>query len=127
MTIKLLLLKSGEDIISDIKEMVIGEDEDRRVVGYFLNKPCLVKMRDPSLLVEESTEEQKKAAYQVSLYPWMPLSKDSVIPVAADWVVTIVEPIVKLSEMYVEDVLSRGTENNQSNSADEQSKTNQSD
>ena len=50
MTIKLLLLKSGEDIISDIKEMVIGEDEDRRVVGYFLNKPCLVKMRDPNLL-----------------------------------------------------------------------------
>ena len=127
MTIKLLLLKSGEDIISDIKEMVIGEDEDRRVVGYFLNKPCLVKMRDPSLLVEESTEEQKKAAYQVSLYPWMPLSKDSVIPVAADWVVTIVEPIVKLSEMYVEDVLSRGTENNQSTVTSEQSNSDNSD
>ena len=127
MTIKLLLLKSGEDIISDIKEMVVGEDEDRRVVGYFLNKPCLVKMRDPSLLVEESTEEQKKAAYQVSLYPWMPLSKDSVIPVAADWVVTIVEPIVKLSEMYVEDVLSRGTENDQNSSTAEQSDSNNSD
>jgi hypothetical protein len=127
MTIKLLLLKSGEDIISDIKEMVIGEDEDRRVVGYFLNKPCLVKMRDPSLLAEESTEEQKKAAYQVSLYPWMPLSKDSVIPVAADWVVTMVEPIVKLSEMYVEDVLSRGTENNQNSSTTEQSDSNNSD
>jgi len=127
MTIKLLLLKSGEDIISDIKEMVIGEDEDRRVVGYFLNKPCLVKMRDPSLLTEESTEEQKKAAYQVSLYPWMPLSKDSVIPVAADWVVTIVEPIVKLSEMYVEDVLSRGTENNQNSSITEQSNSDNSD
>ncbi len=127
MTIKLLLLKSGEDIISDIKEMVIGEDEDRRVVGYFLNKPCLVKMRDPSLLTEESTEEQKKAAYQVSLYPWMPLSKDSVIPVAADWVVTIVEPIVKLSEMYVEDVLSRGTENDQNSSTTEQSNSDNSD
>ena len=127
MTIKLLLLKSGEDIISDIKEMVIGEDEDRRVVGYFLNKPCLVKMRDPSLLVEESTEEQKKAAYQVSLYPWMPLSKDSVIPVAADWVVTIVEPIVKLSEMYVEDVLSHGTENNQNSSINEQFNSDNSD
>lgn len=127
MAIKLLLLKSGEDIISDIKEMVIGEDEDRRVVGYFLNKPCLVKMRDPSLLVEESTEEQKKAAYQVSLYPWMPLSKDQVIPVAADWVVTIVEPIVKLSEMYVEDVLSRGTEANQNSSTTEQSNSDNSD
>jgi hypothetical protein len=127
MTIKLLLLKSGEDIISDIKEMVVGEDEDRRVVGYFLNKPCLVKMRDPNLLTEEVTEEQKKASYQVSLYPWMPLSKDQMIPVAADWVVTIVEPIVKLSEMYVEDVLSHGTDSSQSDNVDEQSDSDQSD
>jgi len=127
MTIKLLLLKSGEDIISDIKEMVVGEDEERRVVGYFLNKPCLVKMRDPNLLVEEGTEEQKKASYQVSLYPWMPLSKDQMIPVAADWVVTIVEPIVKLSEMYVEDVLSHGTDSSQSDNVNEQSDSDQSD
>ena len=127
MTIKLLLLKSGEDIISDIKEMVVGEDEERRVVGYFLNKPCLVKMRDPNLLVEEGTEEQKKASYQVSLYPWMPLSKDQMIPVAADWVVTIVEPIVKLSEMYMEDVLSHGTDSSQSDNVNEQSDSDQSD
>ncbi len=127
MTIKLLLLKSGEDIISDIKEMVVGEDEERRVVGYFLNKPCLVKMRDPNLLVEEGTEEQKKASYQVSLYPWMPLSKDQMIPVAADWVVTIVEPIVKLSEMYVEDVLSHGTDSSQSDNVNEQSDSDQPD
>ncbi len=50
MTIKLLLLKSGEDIIADTTEMTVGEDEDRRVVGYFLNKPCVVKMRYPELL-----------------------------------------------------------------------------
>ena len=29
MTVKLLLLKSGEDLISDIKEMVFGEDEEK--------------------------------------------------------------------------------------------------
>ena len=127
MTIKLLLLKSGEDIISDIKEMVVGEDEDRRVIGYFLNKPCVVKMRDPNLLGEEISKEQKKGSYQVSLYPWMPLSKDTVIPIATDWVITMVEPIAKLSEMYVEDILSRGTENNQNPSTDEQSDSNNSD
>jgi hypothetical protein len=107
--------------------MVTGEEENRRVVGYFLNKPCLVKMRDPSLLTEESTEEQQRASYQVSLYPWMPLSKDQVIPVAADWVVTIVEPVAKLTQMYVEDVLSRGTENNQNTSTAEQSDSNNTD
>ena len=35
----------------------------------------------------------------------MPLSKDLKIPVTADWVITIVEPVTKLTEMYVEDIV----------------------
>ena len=35
MTVKLALLKSGEDVIADIQEMVVGE----KVVGYIFNKP----------------------------------------------------------------------------------------
>lgn len=108
MTIKLLLLKSGEDLIADISEMVSGEDENRHVIGYFLTKPCIVKMREPTLLTEESTEEQKKSAFQVSLYPWMPLTVDNVIPVPSDWVVTIVEPIARLTQMYIKDVMNYG-------------------
>ena len=46
MTVKLILLKSGEDIIADVTEMVVGEEEERRVVGYFLEKPCIVKLRE---------------------------------------------------------------------------------
>ena len=42
MTIKLMLLKSGEDIISDVSEMCVGTEEDRQVIGYNLNKPCVV-------------------------------------------------------------------------------------
>ena len=99
MTIKLLLLKSGEDIISDIQEMVVGEDEERRVVGYLLSKPCIIKIRDSQVLTEE-TEVTQKSAFQVSLYPWMPLSADTTIPVPADWVVTIVEPKDKLKEIF---------------------------
>ena len=108
MTVKLLLLKSGEDLIADISEMVSGEDENRHVIGYFLTKPCIVKMREPTLLTEESTEEQKKSAFQVSLYPWMPLTVDNVIPVPSDWVVTIVEPIARLTQMYIKDVMNYG-------------------
>jgi hypothetical protein len=126
MTVKLLLLKSGEDLIADVQEMVSGEEDERRVIGYLLNKPCTVKMRDPNLLQEETTEEQKKASFQVSLYPWMPLSADKVIPVPADWVVTIVEPIAKLTEMYIEDVINYGKDN-QSDSTDESTDSNQSD
>ena len=59
MTIKLLLMKYGEDIIADVTEMTVGEEEERRVVGYFLNKPCIVKMRYPELLQEQSEGNNK--------------------------------------------------------------------
>jgi hypothetical protein len=127
MTIKLLLLKSGEDIISDIQEMASEDSEtlQKRVFGYFLSKPCIIKIRDSQVLTEE-TEVTQKSAFQVSLYPWMPLSSDKVIPVPADWVVTIVEPKDKLKEMYIEDVINYGKDN-QSDSTDESTDSNQSD
>ena len=120
MTIKLLLLKSGEDIISDVAEMAFGEDEKKRVVGYFLKQPCVVKMRNPKE-VTQKVEGTQKAGFEVSLFPWMPLSQESTIPVAADWVITMVEPISKLKDMYVEDIVNYGNnEGNQDNSTDGQ-------
>ncbi len=113
MTIKLLLLKSGEDVIADITEMGTGDEKDRRVVGYFLNKPCIIKMRDPNVLTEES-DGPTKAGFAVSLYPWMPLSKEETIPIAADWLITMVEPIDKLKQMYVEDIVNHGSSNKNS-------------
>ena len=124
MAIKLLLLKSGEDMIADVKEMAFGEEEERRVVGYYLNNPCVIKMRDPNVLDDESEGRGRKAGYEVSLFPWMPLSAEETIPVPSDWVVTMVEPTVKLKEMYVEDIVNYG-QSNQSNSADEQRETDQ--
>ena len=128
MTIKLLLLKSGEDIIADTTEMTVGEDEDRRVVGYFLNKPCVVKMRYPELLTEQSEGTNKKAGYEVSLFPWMPLAVEETIPVVSDWVITMVEPVIKLKEMYVKDVVNYGKDgagkDNQVDGPDKQPKVN---
>jgi len=41
MTIKLTLLKSGETLISDVKELVSEDSEtgNREAVAYLLNKP----------------------------------------------------------------------------------------
>ena len=113
MTVKLLLLKSGEDVIADVTEMGSGDKNDRRVVGYFLNKPCIVKMRDPNVLSEEN-DGPAKAGFAVSLFPWMPLSKEDTIPVTADWLITMVEPIDKLKQMYVEDIVNHGSSNKNS-------------
>ena len=114
MTIKLILLKSGEDIIADVTEMVVGEEEERTIVGYFLDKPCVIRMRDPNLIEEQGPKKQ--SGFQVSLFPWIPLSKETRIPVPADWLITMVEPAYKLKEMYVKDIVKNG---NQSNSTDD--------
>jgi len=116
MTIKLLLLKSGEDIIADVTEMAVGEEEERTIVGYFLDKPCVIRMRDPNLIEEQGPKKQ--SGFQVSLFPWIPLSKETRIPVPADWLITMVEPAYKLKEMYVKDIVKNG---NQSDSTDDNS------
>ena len=113
MTIKLCLLKSGEDIIADVSEMNVGNEEERSVVGYFLDRPCVVKMRDPNLLNEDGPKKQ--SGFQVSLFPWIPLSAETRIPIPADWLVTMVEPSYKLKEMYVEDIVNYGNQSNSTN------------
>ena len=75
MTIKLMLFKSGEDVISDVTEMCVGTDKDRQVIGYHLDKPCVVKMRDPNVISNDGPKKQ--SGFEVSLFPWIPLSKDT--------------------------------------------------
>ena len=98
-------MKSGEDVIADIQEMVFEE----KVVGYFFNKPCAVKIR-------KNGEEEDKS-FQISLFPWLPLSKTTKVPITLDWEVTIVDPIETLENMYKRDVL----KNDQTNNIDKQS------
>jgi hypothetical protein len=120
MTVKLLLLKSGEDLIADVQEMVFGEDDEKRVVGYYLTRPCIVKMRTPNLLTEENENQgPQKMGYQVTLHPWMPLTSDEKIPVPSDWVVTMVNPTEKLNQMYVEDVVNYGKSNQNTGTAEQ--------
>jgi hypothetical protein len=120
MTIKLMLLKSGEDIISDVTEMCVGTEKERQVIGYYFEKPCVVRMRDPNVIEEEGPK--KKSGFSVSLFPWIPLTAENRIPVPADWLITMVEPTAKLKEMYVEDVVNYGKDN-KGNSSDDDSAT----
>jgi len=124
MTIKFIVLKSGEQLISDIKEMAVGEEDDQKVVGYFLHRPCIVKMKNPGVIDQEKSKT--KAGFEVTLIPWLSLTQDEVIPIPSDWLVTLVEPVPQLAQMYTEDVLNYGKDN-QSDSADKQPDSDQSD
>ena len=111
MTVKVLLLKSGEDIIADVQEMVSSED---KVMGYFLTKPCTVKVKttEPS----PNDDSESKPGTTIAMFPWMPLAKEQVIPLALDWVVTMVTPQDKIHDMYIEDVLKNFKEDDQTDS-----------
>ena len=109
MTVKLSLLKSGEDVIADIEEMFV----DEKVVGYFFNNPCVVK------LLAKDDGKSGKTPCQLQLTPWLPLTDEKKIPVAPDWIITLVEPMPQLKKMYEEGVIKNGRQDNQSNSTDD--------
>ena len=131
MTVKLVLLKSGEDIVADVSEMVVGDENDKdnppRVIGYYLNRPCVVRMQDARNLPELAKGNEQKQGYSVSLFPWMPLSKEDKIPIPADWMITMVEPVTKLSQMYDEDIAKNGKDNQSDSTDDDTTDSDQSD
>ena len=122
MTIKLALLKSGEEIISDMSEMMSGQDGGGQVVGYFFNHPCRAVLTSPEIQVSDEQESERKPV-AIRLLPWMPLSKDERIPVVADWVISIVEPQDKLLEMYNRAVKTYEERKSENSNTDEQSES----
>ena len=120
MTVKLVMLKSGEDIIADVKEIKSEED----VVGYFFHDPLIVKMyspEEPVVLSEENgvesehgTTKEISSKVGITFYPWVPLAAEKKIPCSADWVITIVEPMQNLKKLYQEKINGRDKGNQSS-------------
>ena len=99
MSVKLVMLKSGEDIITDVKELKSEEG----IVGYYFHNPLVVKMyhpEEPTVLNEDGSSREYESKISVQFYPWIPLSEESRIPCSADWVVTIVEPVKNVKKLY---------------------------
>ena len=118
MTVKLVMLKSGEDIVADVKEIKSVEQE---VIGYFFHDPLIVKMyspEEPVVLSEENgvegehgTTKEFNSKVGITFYPWVPLSAENKIPCSADWVITMVEPMQNLKKLYQEKIDGRNKGN----------------
>ena len=108
MSIKVALLKSGESVIADIKELI----SDDKVCGYLFENPNIITYLEPELL----TEQTETSKLKISLIPWILITSDTKIPVRSDWVITMVEPIESVKKIYEEKI----NESNQNNRVDEQ-------
>ncbi len=94
MSIKLALLKSGEEVIADISEF--RQKETDILISYLFKKPYCIKIKTSHVLVEDESRPKHELAY----YKWMTLSKDSDIIVNKDWVVCITEPLDSVKKNY---------------------------
>ena len=121
MTIKILVLKSGEDVIADIKEMMTP---DNKVMGYLLTKPCVVKLTSnaPLTAEEDDPDNEHSSEVRIRMHPWAPLAKEEQVPLTSEWVVTMVTPIDKVLDMYKTQVLKQNGKTDTTDSSDQQSK-----
>ena len=96
MSVKLLILKSSEEVISDVKELVLGKDGEERIVGFLLKEPRTLSLSRSTTLNEENGDER----VSIDFIKWQPFSKDTEFQIPADWVVTICEPLENLTAAY---------------------------
>ena len=94
MSVQIALLKSGEEVIADIKEFRDSEDN---LVSYFFAEPHCIRIKTQEILLEAEDAPPK---HELIFYKWMGLSKDKDIIVNKDWVVCIADPLDSIVESY---------------------------
>ena len=95
MSIKILLLKSNEEIITEAKE--IANPESKLAIGYHLHKPFRLEIVSD----EGDLVFNREKGYQLSWFPWAPLSKDKDFFLPAGHVITAYEPLDSITDQYV--------------------------
>ena len=96
MSVKLLLLKSGEEVICEVQEMM--DPETKQPIGFHLHKPFrldIVSNVDGGIVLD------RQKGYQVSWFPWAPLSKERDFFLPGHHVLTAYDPLDSIAEQYV--------------------------
>ena len=98
MSVKLVVLKSLEEVIADVKELVLEEDGKEKIIGFLLTEPRTLSLSRSMTL----NEEEDPNRVSVNFVKWQPFSDDKQFEIPADWVVTIAEPLERLKTSYEE-------------------------
>ena len=96
MSVKLLLLKSGEEVITEVKEILDPNSKDP--IGFHMHKPFRLDIvsNDEDGIVINQTK-----GYQVSWFPWAPLSKERDFYLPGHHVLTAYDPLDSIAEQYL--------------------------
>ena len=95
MSVKLLLLKSGEEVITEVKEITDPDTNDP--IGFHLHKPFRLDI----VSNENGIVINQEKGYQVSWFPWAPLSKERDFYLPGHHVLTAYDPLDTITEQYL--------------------------
>ena len=100
MTVKIGILKSGEDVIADFKEVFSGDDEkNQRPIAYQMGLPYSIQVL-PIDVEENRGRIRKISEPELFFSPWAPLSKESEIFIRMDEVISLYDAHDAVSEKY---------------------------
>ena len=106
MSIKILLLKSNEEIITEVQE--IANPESKQAIGYHFHKPFRLEIvSDEGELVFN-----REKGYQLSWFPWAPLSKDKDFFLPSEHVITAYDPLDSIADQYIQAIKEENYEKN---------------
>ena len=100
MSIKIALLKSNEEVICDMKEVIT---EENKLAFYSFKHPYVVKI----LSRNHDEEDEDTRLYSISYTPWILLSSDREFLINPDWVVTVYNPDPDIELSYTEKINGR--------------------
>jgi len=97
MAVSIITLKTGDRVITDLKEAYDGEGEEKRGICLIMEEPYVLNLdgQTPQYLTESHGME-----YQVRFSKWNPYSPDTMFKVPYDCVMTISNPEPGLQKAY---------------------------
>ena len=100
MAVKLVRLKSGEEIVANIKE-VFSKENNERPLAYVFEDACIVGLEQskPEVLNEDAPHEENIET-RIVMRKWLVLTEDKSHMIPLDWVITFANPAPDVLKVY---------------------------
>ena len=89
-------MKSGEEVITEVKEILDPDSKDP--IGFHMHKPFRLDIVSND---EDGIVINQQKGYQVSWFPWAPLSKERDFFLPGHHVLTAYDPLDSITEQYL--------------------------
>ena len=102
MSVRVVRMRNGEDVIANVFE-IAAKDEPERAVAFRMDHPYNVYVveTDPEILVE-SEGVQKMSSPEIRFEPWAPLSKDRRVILRLDEIISAYDTYPEVIDKYNE-------------------------